>query len=186
MTCVFSWLKHGGSNGAAAISGGTRRTTEHSVSDMADPGHRFSGWNALSSMCAAAMPGRNEGGRPNLRHGMQGLLLHRITGVRPPLETTYNTEGASESAQTWNSKAWDSYTYRAKAPKLPQFDRDASSRTRTGTKSIEQFNLGPEVTARKQSESSRMQEAHMRTNPSGGSGRSVLNAMIAAASPKKL
>ena len=110
---------------------------------MADPGHRFSGWNALSSMCAAAMPGRNEGGRPNLRHGMQGLLLHRITGVRPPLETTYNTEGASESAQTWNSKAWDSYTYRAKAPKLPQFDRDASSRTRTGTKSIEQFNLGP-------------------------------------------
>ena len=45
---------------------------------------------------------------------------------------------------------------------------------------------GPEVTARKQSESSRMQEAHMRTNPSGGSGRSVLNAMIAAASPKKL
>lgn len=45
---------------------------------------------------------------------------------------------------------------------------------------------GPDVTTRKQSESSRMQEAHMRTNPSGGSGRSVLNAMIAAASPRKL
>lgn len=139
----ISWLKHGGSNGAAVISGGTQGTTGHSVGDMADPGHRFPGWNALSSMCAAAMPGRNENGRPNLRNGMQGLLLHRIAGVRPPMETTYNTERTSESRQTWNAKAWDSYTYRAKAPRLPQFDRDASSRTRAGIKSIEQFDMGP-------------------------------------------
>ena len=48
-----------------------------------------------------------------------------------------------KSRQTWNAKAWDSYTYRAKAPRLPQFDRDASSRTRAGIKSIEQFDMGP-------------------------------------------
>ena len=85
---------------------------------------------------------------------------------------------------------WDSYIYRAEVPRLPQFDRDAAS-TRAHSGANNQITAGPSLwgpaaeRANRASALSNVPRCRRQGNRTSGGGSSALNAMMAAASPRR-
>lgn len=105
-------------------------------------------------MCAAALPGRMGGRLPPETNPSMLAMLQAGAGnsrSKPTIEAQV-IQRVFPSHKKRSSQAWDSFEYRAKAPRLAQFDRDASTRNAHSRHIDPQTSLisvGPKSGARK-------------------------------------
>ena len=110
------------------------------------------GGHVISSMCAAALPFKQENWRRITETDRSMLALfearkkHGQKGERP------ETEELGGINPRGKSRAWDAFEYRANVPTLSQYDRDSGSR-RSRSRYVDTqtnlVNLGPKPTERK-------------------------------------
>eukprot|EP00435_Cladocopium_sp_Y103_P013668 s2755_g3.t1 len=131
----------------AADSGAYQGPRTSQPGRMDASGARVHVWNALSSMCAAALPARSEDWRQMSETDQRMVALVRKDRFKEPIETS--EPQTIQTGRKWNIGSWDAFEYRANAPSLAQYDRDKSTRAKRDVRETGNPNLITVGTKRK-------------------------------------